>query len=596
MTGCPDRPGAPRRARIARELCAQGLVLFVLLVALAPMEAAMHSPRVQSKPLRRPAARTPASLVLLHGNVYTVDPHRSRAEALAIRGDRIEAVGSDKEIESYIGPATRVLDLRGRFAMPGFNDAHVHLEGAGLTSLRIDFTGTRSLAEFLERIRANLHDFGPGEWLVGRGWDHTLWPEPRFPTRDDLDAVARDHPMFFDRVDGHVAIANSLALKLAGISKDTPDPFGGRILRDPRTGEPTGMLEEDAAMNFVARVIPPTSPAQRARAVRFAIADATRHGVTSVQDYSSWDAFHDYKQLERDGRLTVRITEWLPFDLPLSKLEEMRREAAGSDSWVRAGALKAFLDGSVGSRTAAFLAPYSDDPADSGILREVPKKLIAMTVERDRAGFQINFHAIGDRAVHLGLDAFAAAEKANGPRDRRDRIEHAQVVAPEDFGRFAALSVIASMQPCHLLDDARWAEARLGPERAARSYAWKTMLAHHVQLAIGTDYPVEPINPMGNLYACVTRQTPQGFPPGGFEPEERISMDACLRAYTLGSAYAEFSDGELGQLVPGKLADVVVLSADPTRVAPADLWKIRADVTIVGGRVVYENESAAPPH
>jgi predicted amidohydrolase YtcJ len=543
---------------------------------------------------RQPAARVPADLVLLHAAVYTVDPRRPRARALAVRGDRIEAVGSDKRIEAFIGPGTRVLDLRGRFVMPGFNDAHVHLESAGLAKLRVDLAGARSLAEFRERIRERLPEVPPGEWIVGRGWDHTLWPEKRFPAREDLDAISRDHPMFFTRVDGHVAVANSLALSLAGISKHTPDPPGGRITRDARTGELAGMLEEDAAMSLVRRVIPPVSPAQRRSAVALALADATRFGVTSVQDFSSWDAFLACKQLAREGRLTVRVTEWLPFGLPLPALEEMRREGGASDPWVRTGALKAFLDGSLGSRTAALLAPYADDPSTSGILREDPAKLFPMTIERDRAGFQINFHAIGDRAVRLGLDAFAAAEKANPPRDRRARIEHAQVVAPGDAARFARLGVIASIEPCHLLDDARWAAARLGAERAKGAYAWKTLLAHRVPLAIGTDYPVEPIDPMGNLYACVARGTPDGFPPGGFEPQEQISLDACLRAYTLGSAYADFSDDRLGQLVPGKLADLVALSADPTGVVPGELWQTRVLLTVVGGRIVYEGKSSLP--
>jgi predicted amidohydrolase YtcJ len=572
---------------------ATGLAVLLFLFAVARLEGAMHLRRSGSESSRESRAGVPASLVLLHGALYTIDPRRPRAQALAIRGDRIEAVGADKDIEAWIGPGTRVLDLHGRFAMPGFNDAHVHLASAGLARLRIDFSGARSLDAFLARIRERLPEFKPGEWIVGRGWDHTLWPEKRFPTRWDLDAVARDRPMLFTRVDGHVGVANSRALELAGITGNTPDPFGGRILRDPRTGEPTGMLEEDAAMNLVERVIPPIGRAERLRALSLALADATRHGVTSVQDYSSWDDFLLYRQLEREGKLTVRVTEWLPFDLPLARLEEMRREGGTGDPWARTGALKAFLDGSLGSRTAALLAPYSDEPSNSGILREDPEKLIPMTVERDRAGFQINFHAIGDRAVRLGLDAFAAAEQANGPRDRRDRIEHAQVVAPSDFARFAALEVIASMQPCHLLDDARWAEARLGPERSRGAYAWKTMLDDHVHLALGTDNPVEPINPIGNLYACVTRETRDGFPSGGFEPQEKISIAACLAGYTLGSAYAEFSEDRFGQLVPGKLADIVVLSADPTRVAPADLWKTEPLVTIVNGRIVYEKDIPA---
>jgi len=534
------------------------------------------------------AAKTPADLVLINGDIYTVASPQSRAQAIAIKGEKIVAVGSNADVRAWIGSRTRVIDLHGRFAMPGFNDAHVHLASAGMAKLTVNFEGAKSLAEFQQRIRAALKNYKPGEWITGSGWDHTLWPEKRFPTRWDLDAVSKDHPMIFSRVDGHVAVANSLALKLAGITKATPDPAAGHIVRDATTGEPDGMLEEDAAMSLVYRHVPPASHERRRRAIELALADAVSHGVTSIQDYSTWQDFLIYRELKQEGKLPLRITEWLTFTEPLAKLEEERREGSTTDPWLKTGSLKAFMDGSLGSRTAAMLAPYSDDPSTSGILRMQPKELNAMSIERDKAGFQLNFHAIGDRANRVALDAFAAVRAANGPRDRRDRIEHAQVVAPDDFARFAELHIIASMQPVHLLDDERWAGARLGPERSKGAYAWNTMRKDGVRLAFGTDYPVEGIDPLRGLYACVTRELPEGGPPGGWEPQEKLPMDVCIYDYTAGSAYAEFEENRKGELNPGMFADIVVYPADITRIPPSKLLHTSVDITITGGRIVYE--------
>lgn len=533
-------------------------------------------------------ADAPADLVLTNGNIYTVNSAQARAQALAIRGEEIVAVGSNEDVKKWIGPKTRVIDLHGRFAMPGFNDAHTHLASGGMAKLTVNFEGAASIAEFQKRLLDALPNYKPGEWITGRGWDHTLWPEKRFPTCQDLDAVSKDHPMIFGRVDGHVAIANSLALNIAGISKDTPDPRGGHIMRDAKTGEPTGMLEEDAAMSLVYRKVPPPSHDQRRRAIEMALAEAVANGVTSIQDYSTWQDFLIYRELKGEGKLPLRITEWLTFTEPLSKLEEERREGGTRDPWLKTGALKAFMDGSLGSRTAAMLAPYSDDPSTSGILRMEPEQLNKMSIERDKAGFQLNFHAIGDRGNRVALDAFAAVRAANGPRERRDRVEHAQVVAPEDFARFAELGVIASMQPAHLLDDERWAGERLGPERLKGAYAWNTMRRDAVRLAFGTDYPVESINPLRGLYACVTRELPGGGPPGGWEPQEKLPMADCIYDYTAGSAYGEFEENRKGEIQPGMFADMVVFPEDITQIPPAELLKTSVDLTITGGRVVYE--------
>ncbi|MFZ1034494.1 MAG: amidohydrolase, partial [Candidatus Acidiferrales bacterium] len=373
-----------------------------------------------------------------------MDSAHEWASAVAIRGELIVAVSyteapsralDDPAIKPLVGPQTRILDLHQQFVMPGFNDAHVHIGQSALANLTVSFAGVRSLEQFQQRIRESLRDHKPGEWISGFGWDQTLWPDERDPTKEDLDAVSNQNPMIFTRVDGHVAVANSLALKAAGITMQTADPFGGRIRRDPHTGEPTGFLEEDAATSLVYSKIPPPALEQRRHGIELVLANAARSGVTSLQDCSvlklstdtsfSPDNFLVYEQLRKEGKLTARITEWLDFTLPLDRLEELRSEWGSTDPWLKTGALKAFMDGSLGSRTAAMLAPYSDAPGTSGILRMDPEKLKAMAIERDRAGFQLAFHAIGDRANRVALDTFAAVAAANGPRDRRDRVEHA---------------------------------------------------------------------------------------------------------------------------------------------------------------------------
>ena len=527
-------------------------------------------------------------LLLVNGVIYTGDPARPRAEAVAIRGERIVAVGSTREIRALAGPHTRVVDLQGRFTMPGFNDAHVHLANAGQAKLAVDLEGAKSLAEFQQRIRARLKEYKPGEWITGRGWDHTLWLEKKFPRRADLDTVSREHPMVFTRVDGHVAVTNSLALAKAGITRQTKDPPGGSIERDA-SGEPTGMLKE-TAMGLVFSSVPPLTPAQRRRGIELALAEAAGFGVTSLQDNSTWADFLVYEQLKKEGKLTARITEWLPFLESLPGLQQMRRHGGTTDAWLKTGALKAVLDGALGSRTAALLEPYADDPPNPGIVRIEPEQLRQMAIERDKAGFQLAFHAIGDAANRLALDTFAAVRATNGARDRRFRIEHAQVVAPQDFARMAGLGVIASMQPVHESSDMRWAEARLGPERSKGAYAWRTMLKNKVPMAFGTDYPVEPINPMRGLYACVTRELPEGGPAGGWQPQEKISLDDCIRAYTAAAAYAEFEEGKKGQIKAGQFADIVVLSADITEAAPRQLLQTEVLQTFVGGHLVYRKQ------
>jgi len=529
-----------------------------------------------------PSPQIPADLVLTNGIISTMDENHPRASMIAIRGESIiavaynisDAVKSEQaaEVQALIGPNTRVIDLGGKFAMPGFNDAHIHLFGAAYAKLQIDFTGVKSIAEFQDRIRARLKDYKPGEWILGRGWDHTLWPGKKFPARQDLDSVSTD-------------------------------PAGGHIERDASSGEPTGMLEE-SAMSLVYGRIPRYSMEQRRRAFQLVMDEAVQYGVTSVQDNSvmdaddaanyGWQNFLVLDQLKREGKLKFHVTEWLPFLAPVSRLEEMRRFGGSStpenpgDPWLKTGQAKLIMDGSLGSRTAAMLAPYSDDPSTSGILEIEPDRLKQMAIERDRAGFQLGFHAIGDRANRVALDTFAAVLEANGPRDRRDRVEHAQVVEAVDFTRFGKLNVIASMQPAHLLDDERWATDRLGPERSRGAYAWHTMERNGVPLAFGTDYPVVPINPLRGIYACVTRQLTDGMPKRGWQPQERLRAKDCFRAYTVGSAFAQFEEQRKGTIAPGMLADIVVYPKDLNETKPSEILTISVVMTIVGGKIVYQ--------
>lgn len=546
----------------------------------------------------RPVRPTPAAdTIYLHGQLATMDAAHPRAQALAVKGDRIVAVGSDAAIERLAGPGTRRVDLRGHFLMPGFNDAHTHVLDAGSQKLQLDLTNCRSLVAFKRCVRDYAARLPAGAWILGGHWDQTQWPGKAWPTRRDLDSVTGDHPAFLSRMDGHAAVANSLALKLAGVTRATQAPFGGRLGRFA-DAEPNGVLF-DVAQGLVARHIPPPSDAELQRALEAAMRDALAHGVTSIQDLSDWQAFLVFERMERAGNLHFRVYEWLPFDQPVTQLVAERAHHDLHDPWLHTGMLKGFMDGSLGSRTAAMLAPYADDPGNRGLPRYQEHRLDAMAVERARAGFQLGFHAIGDRAARMALDAFEASEtavpnirnpQAAGLADplmtgARNRIEHLQVLAPSDIPRLKRLNVIASVQPSHLLDDGRWANARLGPERARYSYLWKRLLDEGVMVAFGTDYPVEPIDPMLGLYAAVTRAAADGS--WTYYPSEKISMAQALYAYTRGSAAAEFAEDQKGSLTAGKLADFVVLSQDLLAIPAPAILKTHVEVTVVGGRAVY---------
>jgi len=562
-----------------------------------------------------------ADVIYIHANIYTGTSGSSsfhevqRAQAMALNGDRVLAVGTEPDVLKLKGPATSVVDLHGRFVMPGFNDAHIHLTEAGFQKLRIDLTGVRSLEEFRERLRKRLETAGAAEWILGSGWDETLWQGKEFPSRWDLDEVTTDHPVYLDRTDGHVAVANTLALKMARVTLATKDPEGGEIGRDV-SGQPNGILRE-TARDLVTAIIPAPTAEKRREAIELALREIAQAGITSVQDNSDaengeayWDDFQIFEQLEREGKLSVRISEWLPFTAPLETLKARRAAHSQSDLMLRTGMLKAFMDGSLGSHTAAMLQPYADEPNNSGLPRYEQAQLNAMAKERLEAGFQLGFHAIGDRAVEMALNAFAESEKANvgtgvvgypaderrtnsraeapapHTHDYRLRIEHVQVSNPAQVARFRELRVIASMQPSHLLTDMHWVNARLGSARAAHSYAWAEFVNHGVTVAFGSDDPFGPLPPLLGLYAAATRKSEDEKME--FHPEQKLTVDQAIAAYTTGAAFAEFAEKEKGTLARGMLADFVVLDQDVTAIPPEKILRTRVLQTVVGGKTVFE--------
>ena len=573
---------------------------IALIVLLGLASGGLAQSGVSTQSAQSSAQRPKADLIFTHGNIFTgvVDAAASlgsgkRAEALAVLGDRILAVGARDEIMKLKGPETKIVDLDGHFVMPGFNDAHMHLASAGLEKMNVNMVGAKTLDEFRDRLRAKVEAAGPAEWVVGEGWDETLWPVKVPPTRWDLDEVSGNHPVYLERVDGHIGVANTRALQLASVTVASRDPEGGKIDRDD-SGTPTGILREKA-QEAVQAVIPKPTHEKRRQAIELALADLASHGVTSAQDYSQWDDFQIYEELEHDGKLTARISEWLPFDDSIEDLNKKRDSHPASDNMLHTGMLKGFMDGSLGSKTAALLAPYSDDPKNSGLPQYEAAKLNAMTKERLLAGYQIGFHAIGDKGIQLALDAFAEAEKAakdgkvkaaDGGTDYRLRIEHAQVTTPQQILRFKELKVIASMQPSHLLTDMNWAESRLGPKRAEHSYAWAEFLRRGVVLAFGTDYPVEPVTPFRGLYSALTRISEDGKK--SYYPAQKLNIEQAITAYTTGAAFAEFAEKQKGKLEPGMLADFVVLDQDITAALPLKILGTKVLRTVVSGKTVYE--------
>ena len=576
------------------------LALAALLLAcqsapqLCSAQAAPADPPVKKSPAAHPGPKTVPDVIFFDGTIYTgsgmAEDKPQTVEALAIAGGKVLAIGTSAAITRLAGPQTRLRDLQGggrpTFVFPGFNDAHTHLGSAGQTKLHVDLTGVDSLGAMLARIEVLAKDKPAGQWLTGGNWDHTLWATRTLPTRQDLDRVTAGHAAFLGRIDGHIAIANSSALAAAGITGKTVPPQGGAIDLDAH-GEPTGILRE-SAQELVNGVIPPPSHQERRRGDELAIADALAHGVTSAQDFSDWDDFLVYEEMEKEGKLNLRITEWLAFKDPLDQLERMRAHHDPRDPLLHTGFLKGFMDGSLGSRTAALKAEYTDDPGNTGLPQYTQDQLNRMVLERARAGFQIGFHAIGDKAAAMALNAF---DQPGVSRLARNRIEHAQVVDPADIPRFQRLGIIASMQPNHLLTDMNWAEDRLGAGRAAYSYAWKAFLQAGVRLAFGTDYPVEPITPFRGLYAAVTRQNESATK--SYFPENKLTRGEAISAYTEGSAYAEFAEKRLGRLLPGFDADFIVVDRDLYKIPPQAILGTKVLKTYVGGKESYSANAQA---
>jgi predicted amidohydrolase YtcJ len=574
------------------------LALTLLLLATVCAAAAL-APAGAARQTKRNVG-----LVLTGGKVFTADARGHVAEAVAVEGNRVVAVGTSREIAARYAGA-RTIDLKGRLVTPGFNDAHIHFLGGGLSLLRVNLVGAKTLAEAKARVAARVRELPAGAWVTGRGWDHTLWGGA-WPTKKDLDEVAPANPVILQRVDGHVSWANTLALHQGNVTRETQAPQGGEILHDA-SGEPTGILKETAG-GLVMNVVPAPTRAEKMEALDRALAEAQRYGLTSVQDsVSGYETLVLYRELLTRGRLTVRVSEWLDFNQPVETLKRQREEfnALKVDPLrIRVNTLKGYVDGTLGSRTAAMLAPFADDPHNSGIPRMPPEQLTKMIVERDAEGFQIALHCIGDRANRMALDGFEAAREKRGPFARlrvivgrteskyepRHRVEHAQVVAPSDFARFRDLGVIASMQPSHAISDKRWAQDRLGEYRVLGAYSWHTFMAHGVRVPFGTDWPVEPINPYLGLYAAVTRQSTEGDPAGGWWPEERLSIEDAIRNYTAEGAYASFDEMDKGQIAEHMLADLVVHSKDLLTIAPRDILQTEADIVVFDGRVVYEKK------
>jgi len=576
--------------------------LFAITTSAAVLTAFAFTGRGQ-----QPPSRVTADLVIVNGKVHTVDAAKPEAQALAISGDRIRAVGTREEINAWIGPATKVIDAHGASVLPGFNDSHAHFVDGSMLLSQVQLGDAVTREEFTRRVAAYARGLKKGEWVLGGGWDHEKFPGATMPTREWIDAVTPDNPAWLDRYDGHMGLANSVALKLAGVDRNTPDPPGGAILRDAG-GNPTGALK-DAAAGLIYKAIPAPSEERLTTAIHAGLDEARRVGLTSVQDISHAAEMRVYQKLLRAGALTARFYAITPIQEYQAQVDAGIAAGFGSD-WIRTGALKGFADGSLGSTTALFFEPYNDAPDSHGLFNAMmlPEgHMLAMAQPADAAGLQIAIHAIGDRAIHEVLTVYEEILSRNGPGParggRRWRIEHVQHLRPSDYEAFARLGVIASMQPYHAIDDGRWAEKRIGHERAKSSYAWRSLLDHDAKLAFGTDWPVAPLNPLLGLYAAVTRATVDGKNPGGWIPEQKITLAEAIEAYTLGSAYAEFTDTQKGSLTPGKLADVVILDVDLFAIPPKKIKDAKVMTTVVGGKVVYDShhligivEKSANPH
>ncbi|HEY7895754.1 MAG TPA: amidohydrolase [Gemmatimonadaceae bacterium] len=535
----------------------------------------------------QPTAPSPVTMAVVNARVWTGDTTRPWADAIAVSGDTIAAVGSSAEIRKLAGAGARIIDARGAMLTPGFIDAHVHFLDGGFALSSVQLRDAKTPAEFVRRIKAYAAGLPKGAWVLGGDWDHTLWGG-ELPRREWIDSVTPDHPVWVGRLDGHMGLANSAALAAAGVTRATADVDGGTVVRDA-SGEPTGVFK-DNAMGLVTTAIPDAPPEVEDRALDAAMTYVAEQGVTQVDHMGTWHDLAVFERAHKTGRLRTRISA----AVPLATWERLRDTIAArgrGDAWLHIGGLKGFVDGSLGSHTAAMLQPFTDAPKDTGLLVNTPADLYAWTSGADKAGLQVICHAIGDRAIRLQLDIYQRVEQEDGPRDRRFRIEHAQHLAPADIPRFAKLGVIASMQPYHAIDDGRWAESVIGHERSKTTYAFRSLLDAGARLAFGSDWDVAPPTPIEGMYAAVTRRTLDGKNPGGWIPEQKITVEEALRAYTTGAAYASFDEKRKGSLTRGKLADFVIIDRDLTRIPPEQIRDAKVVMTVVGGTVVYERRA-----
>jgi predicted amidohydrolase YtcJ len=518
-------------------------------------------------------------MVITNARIYTVDSQRPTASAMAIKDGRILFVGDD--VSAYIGAGTRKIDARGAAVVPGLIDSHGHMGSLGDELETFDLRDIKSVAEVAAIVRRAAAGKPAGAWIRGRSWDQTNWGG-QFPTADDLTAAAGDHPVYLTRVDGHAGWVNRKALEIAGITAKTPDPPGGKVVRD-QSGRPTGILI-DRAQGLVSSKIPPPTPAEIRQRLARAAKECARMGLTAVGDAGDGEQeLAAYRDLIAKHELPIRVNAMIGGTGRL--WQEYLKRGPEIGEYLQVRSIKLYADGAMGSRGAAFLAPYADDPGNSGLIMMTKEQIEAVAREAAAHGFQVCTHAIGDRANRITLEAYGAA--LGGKNDKRFRIEHAQVVAPEDFQLFAKYSVIAAIQSTHATSDMRWVERRIGPERAKGAYAWRRFLSLGVRISNGSDFPVEPPNPLWGFYAAITRQDHSGNPPGGWYPDQRLTREEALRSFTIDAAYAAFQEKEKGSLTPGKLADFTMLSNDIMKVPPAEILKTRVLMTVVGGNVVY---------
>ena len=533
------------------------------------------------------------SIAIVNAAVWTGDQRRPWAQAVGISGDRISIVGSNEEVRRNASSATRTIDAQGGMVAPGFIDSHVHFLTGGLNLASVQLRDAHSPAEFISRIKAFAATLQPGLWITGGDWDHQNWGG-ELPQRSWIASVTPNNPVWINRLDGHMALANTAAMTAARVPSSGGDVSGGTIVRDP-SGSPSGIFK-DNAQSLIDAAVPDPTPAMMDRALDAAMSYVAERGVTSVVNMGSWADLAVFERAHHNGSLRTRIYAAVPL-YTWARLRDTVAARGHGDSWLRIGGLKGFVDGSLGSHTAAMLEPFTDAPADTGLLVNTPHDLYEWTSGADKANLQVIVHAIGDRAIRLQLDIFERVARENGARDRRFRIEHAQHIAPADIPRFGKLGVIPSMQPYHAIDDGRWAEKVIGPERAKTTYAFRSLEATGAQLAFGSDWFVAPPTPLEGIYAAVTRRTLDDKHPLGWVPEQKISVDDALHAYTMGGAYASFSEKEKGILASGMLADVVVIDRNLTKIAPETIRNARITYTIVGGRVVFErNATAAMTH